>query len=162
MYRWVVAGGLIEREGALLLVRNHRRDGRVDWTPPGGVIDAGEGLLVGLQREVREETGLDVCEWSGPAYRVEAEAPDMAWHLRVEVHLAGPADGALVVEDPDGIVDAARFVPFAEVEQRLAASPRWVVEPLVDWLRDRPAAPRTFSYEVRGTPGEGLAVERRS
>ena len=161
VYRWVVAGGLIERDGSLLLVRNHRRDGRVDWTPPGGVIDDGEGVLAGLQREVREETGLDVVEWRGPAYHVEAEAPDMDWHLRVEVHVATGVAGSVAIDDPDGIVEAVDFVPLADVETRLIGSPRWVVEPLLHWLGDRSGVAPTFHYAVRGTPADGLAVERR-
>ena len=61
MREWLVAGGLVERDdGRLLLVQNRRRDGSLDWTPPGGVIDHGETIHEGLAREVREETGLDV------------------------------------------------------------------------------------------------------
>ena len=30
------------------------------WTPPGGGVEFGEGLAEALQREVREETGVDV------------------------------------------------------------------------------------------------------
>jgi ADP-ribose pyrophosphatase YjhB (NUDIX family) len=39
MREWFVAGALIERDGELLLVQNRRRNGRVDWSPPGGVIE---------------------------------------------------------------------------------------------------------------------------
>ena len=57
---WVVGGALIRHGDGLVMVANRRRDGSIDWTPPGGVIDAGEALLEGLAREVREETGLEV------------------------------------------------------------------------------------------------------
>ena len=66
------------RSGAwVLLVRNQRRGGYEDWSTPGGVIDADDAsLLAGLTREVEEETGLRVREWSGPLYEVRALAPD--------------------------------------------------------------------------------------
>ena len=156
-----MAGALVEKHGDLLLVRNRRRDGRADWSPPGGVIDDGEGLMTGLGREVHEETGLQVQAWRGPAYEVEAEAPEMDWHLRVEVHVAVDVAGRLRVDDPDGIVEAADFVAPADVAARLGSAPRWVAEPLLDWLEHRHADAPTFRYEVRGTLEEGLRVERR-
>ena len=58
----VVAGGLVEGPDGLLLVQNRRRDGSIDWSPPGGVIEVAEGesVLDGLTREVHEETGITV------------------------------------------------------------------------------------------------------
>ena len=155
-----MAGALVEQGDALLLVRNRRRDGRADWSPPGGVIDDGEGLMAGLGREVHEETGLEVLRWQGPAYLVEAEAPEMDWHLRVEVHVAVEVAGELRVEDPDGIVEVADFVDSSAVAERLESAPRWVAEPLVDWLTRRPGDSPTFRYGVRGTLADGLDVER--
>ena len=39
MRDWLVGGAVIEGPAGLLLVRNRRRDGSFDWSPPGGVID---------------------------------------------------------------------------------------------------------------------------
>ncbi len=50
-------------------------------------------------------------EWSGPLYEVRAHAPDMGWRMRCEVHLAVAFDGDVCVDDPDGIVVEAAFVP---------------------------------------------------
>lgn len=160
VHRWVVAGGLVERADALLLVRNRRRDGRIDWSPPGGVVDEGEALLSGLGREVFEETGLRVDHWHGPAYEIEAVAPDMGWHLRVEVHRGIGVQGALALDDPDGIVEAAEYVDHRHLADRLSSSPRWVKEPLLHWVTHRPDRSVRFSYEVRGTLGQELSVER--
>src|SRR5262245_19459624 len=86
---WTVASGLLETPAGVLLVRNQRRNGFEDWSTPGGVIDDDDAdLLAGLTREVEEETGLRVHEWSGPLYEVHAYAPDMGWRMRCEVHLA--------------------------------------------------------------------------
>ena len=115
---WTVAGGLIETHAGVLLVRNQRRGGYEDWSTPGGVIDADDAsLLAGLTREVEEETGLVVREWSGPLYEVRALAPDMGWRMRCEVHLAVAFEGDLRVDDPDGIVVEAAFVPAGRVRR---------------------------------------------
>ena len=47
MRRWLVAGAVIEGPEGVLLVQNRRRDGRVDWSPPGGVVDPGEPGIEG-------------------------------------------------------------------------------------------------------------------
>ena len=76
-------------------------------------------------------------EWSGPLYEVRAYAPDMGWRMRCEVHLAVAFEGDVRVDDPDGIVVEAAFVPPTECDDRLASCAPWVREPLGAWLRDR-------------------------
>ena len=158
MRAWTVAGGLIELDGRLLLVQNRRRDGSLDWTTPGGVIDPGESLLEGLTREVEEETGLSVAAWEGPVWSVEAEAPDMHWTLRVEVHRAVEFAGSLTVDDPDGVVVDAAWVDLHGCERCLETS--WIParEPMLAWLTDRWTDPRTFRYRVEGTDRSGNVV----
>ena len=112
MRDWTVAGGLLETPDGVLLVRNIRRGGWEDWSTPGGVIDADDAdLLAGLTREVEEETGLRVEEWSGPLYEVHAYAPDMQWRMRCEVHLAvaftGVVQTRLFLASWSGLVTSA-------------------------------------------------------
>jgi 8-oxo-dGTP diphosphatase len=163
MREWLVGGGLILDGGGLLLVRNRRRSGELDWTPPGGVIDAGETLLDGLTREVAEETGVVVSRWEGPVYEVEVVAPGLGWRLRVEAHLAVEHSGTLHVDDPDGIVVEAAYVAPAECGDHLAGCHRWVAEPLSSWLSDRwqPATARRFRYRVDGDDPRTVTVRRR-
>jgi 8-oxo-dGTP diphosphatase len=160
VHRWLVAGALIEGEDGLLLVRNRRRGGLEDWSTPGGVIDEGETLIEGLGREVHEETGLRVTDWEGPVYAIRAEAPDLGWSLRVEVHRALAYEGELVVDDPDGIVVDARFVAPAECGPLLDGGHRWVGEPLGAWLGGAREPGREYAYVVRGRDLGGLQVER--
>jgi 8-oxo-dGTP diphosphatase len=160
---WLVAGALVEAPDGVLLVRNRRRGGASDWSTPGGVIDATDAtLLAGLTREVEEETGLRVTRWEGPIYEVRAVAADLGWSLRVEVHRALRYEGELHVEDPDGIVVEAAFLPPGECALRLAQGALWVHEPLSAWLREPwgPDAARGFHYEVRGTNRDTLDVRR--
>ena len=52
-----VAAAIVDEVGRFLAVRR-RDNGR--WEPPGGVLELDETIQVGLVREVREETGLEV------------------------------------------------------------------------------------------------------
>jgi 8-oxo-dGTP diphosphatase len=49
------AGGVVAREGRVLLVHRPRYD---DWTLPKGKLDPGESFEQAALREVEEETGL--------------------------------------------------------------------------------------------------------
>ena len=50
----VSAGGLVQRDGRILLIRSERRG----WEFPGGIVEQGEGILEGLKREILEESGV--------------------------------------------------------------------------------------------------------
>jgi 8-oxo-dGTP diphosphatase len=160
---WLVAGAVIESADGLLMVRNVRRGGVTDWSTPGGVIDADDpSVLHGLAREVEEETGLRVSSWEGPLYEVHAVAIDLGWTMRCEVYVAVAFEGELRVEDPDGIVVEAVFVPIAEIGARLEGCMQWVRDPLHEWIAERwsPSSPRRFHFEVRGTRLGELEVSR--
>jgi len=153
MRDWLVASGIVEGRDGILLVQNRRRDGSLDWSPPGGVVevDDGETSTDALTREVREETGITVTDWNGPVYSVEAEASAPGWRLKVQVYRAVSFEGELSVDDPDGIVVDARFVPLDDCPAQLAAT-TWVPthEPLIDWLDERWDEARAYRYRIDG------------
>ncbi|MEC8829108.1 MAG: NUDIX hydrolase [Actinomycetota bacterium] len=157
---WVVGGGIIRQRGRVLMVHNQRRGGRTDWSTPGGVIDKGETVLEGLTREVKEETGLVVEDWSGPVYTVSVVAHDMNWTLRVEVHLASGYIGDLDVDDPDGIVTAAEWVPKAQLTSLLAGQQPWMGEPLLEYLTGEVQEGYEYRYRIDGADLDDLRVQR--
>jgi 8-oxo-dGTP diphosphatase len=162
---WVVAGALVEAPEGLLVVRNVRRGGHSDWSTPGGVIDAEDAsVLDGLTREVEEETGLRVTDWEGPLYQVRAVARDLGWSMRAEIYRALRFEGELHVDDPDGIVVEAAFLPSSRCVELLVAGAQWVHEPLTEWLAERwgPEAARAYHYDVQGTSRESIQVRRAS
>lgn len=53
-------GAVIRRDGALLLIKRGRGVAVGKWSIPGGRVEFGETLTAAVQREVLEETGLQV------------------------------------------------------------------------------------------------------
>ena len=53
-------GAVIIHEGRALIVQRAYEPRRGEWTVPGGVLEIGETLRAGTEREVLEETGLVV------------------------------------------------------------------------------------------------------
>ena len=57
----VGVGGVIIDNGRALLIRRGSEPLRGEWSIPGGTLEVGESLQEGVARELREETGLEVC-----------------------------------------------------------------------------------------------------
>ena len=56
----VGVGGVIICEGRALLVRRGSPPLEGQWSIPGGMLESGETLLLGVRRELLEETGIEV------------------------------------------------------------------------------------------------------
>ena len=164
---WSVVGGLIRKDSDILLVANRRkgnlhlgkRDG-IDWTPPGGVIDRGESAVGALEREVYEETGLQASTWSELVYGVSVNFVGHNMSLQVKVFEAIEWTGSLVVNDPDGIVEDAKFFSEEDCEIRLKDSPVWVRDPFLTYLKDGIASEKSFGYLVTSDDSGDLRVKR--
>jgi len=156
---FTVASGIVIDDDRLLLVQNQRRNGSLDWTTPGGVVDPGEQVLEALTREVSEETALTVSGWSSMFYAVEAEFARRHITLRAEVYRADVFSGSLMIDDPDNIVVDGSWVDVSEALILLDTSPRWVAEPLRHMIGSLfadedpsrcapPTTPATWRYRV--------------
>jgi ADP-ribose pyrophosphatase YjhB (NUDIX family) len=56
----LVAGALFELDGGIVLVQRDIEPGYGKWTFPGGFVERGETTEAAAEREVLEETGLQV------------------------------------------------------------------------------------------------------
>lgn len=56
----MVCGGIVEKDGKILLVQEAKESARGLWNIPAGHLDAPERIIDGAMREIKEETGFDV------------------------------------------------------------------------------------------------------
>lgn len=56
----VGVGGVVIDRDCVLLIRRGTEPLKGEWSIPGGMLELGEELAAGVQRELKEETGLDV------------------------------------------------------------------------------------------------------
>ncbi|MBW7916353.1 MAG: NUDIX hydrolase [Trueperaceae bacterium] len=131
----VAAAILLDPKGRVLLVGNDwQGHGRVRYTLPGGVVERGESTLDALEREVMEETGLEITSIHHLAYSVHVE--DRRRNDRaVSFAFVAAYKGLLNPRDPDGFIVEARFFPVEEVATIVPIPP--LRDPLVTYLRER-------------------------
>jgi len=110
---WGAVGGLVERGGSILLVREQGPDeNEPHWAIPGGVIEEGESIIAALRRELREEAGIAV-EKIGSLLYVSEIADDAFANRRFVVPVFGVLNwrGEPKASGRDPFVLEARFVP---------------------------------------------------
>ena len=56
----VIVGGVIEKDGKILLVQEKKEKCYGKWSLPAGHLDPNESIMQGAIREIKEETGCDV------------------------------------------------------------------------------------------------------
>jgi 8-oxo-dGTP diphosphatase len=100
------AGGIVERDGSVLLVHRPKYD---DWSFPKGKLERGESWEDAAAREVEEETGLrcTVGEEVGRTHYLVPEGPKEVRYYRMR------CEGEAVAQNE---VDEVRWVPLADVD----------------------------------------------
>jgi 8-oxo-dGTP diphosphatase len=129
------AGVLARHDGRVVLVReSHVRWGGEFWNVPSGMVEAHETPAQGAARELREETGLVVSSRSlrlRTTTSVVIDGEDVhCWNFETEVD-----DPTVRVEDPDALIQEARWFPVDEAIERLRLLPyRPLAEPAIATL----------------------------
>lgn len=99
-------------DGRIVLVRR-RDNGR--WGFPGGVVDWGEDIPTTVQRELKEETGLDVVTIERLVGIYSSPDRDPRFHS-ICVVIEASVKGEMMVGDTNEISDIKAFAP-AEIPQ---------------------------------------------
>ncbi len=93
------AGGVVGRDGKVLLVRVKNLEGKVVWTFPKGHLEKGESWLKAALREVEEETGWEcrnLGRFAEVRYGFERKgrpvAKRVAWYRMAPVRKTGKPD----------------------------------------------------------------------
>jgi 8-oxo-dGDP phosphatase len=108
-----LAGGVVafDDDDRIVLVGQHRYTlGRDSWEIPEGGVAAGETPLDGVQRELREETGLEAADWR-ELCRVDL-SNSVTDEQAVLFVASGLRHGQATPEPTESI--ALRWVPFDE------------------------------------------------
>lgn len=107
-------GVVLPRDDHLLLIR-HRKGEQSYWLLPGGGLEYGEPIEACAQREVLEETGLEVAIVR-PLFLSEAIAPDGARHMLQITLLAQERGGDLRVGQ-EAVLEEAAFVDVQKLSK---------------------------------------------
>ena len=120
----LAVGAVVVNDRKLLMIRRAKDPGKGLWSIPGGRVEKGEYLSQALQREVKEETNLDieVKELLG-ILEVPGEP-----HYVILDHVAAVTGGDARPADD---VDAVEWVELDEIDQR-ECTPR-LTETLKAW-----------------------------
>ena len=104
------AGGIVERDGAVLLVHRPKYD---DWSFPKGKLEDDETWEEGALREVEEETGLrcEIGEEVGRTHYLVLQGPKEVRYYRMT------CDGEAVAQNE---VDEVRWAPIGEARELLS------------------------------------------
>ena len=115
----VAVGAVVFHQNKVLLVLRGQPPAKDMWAIPGGSVHLGETLQAAAEREVWEETGLQI-KAGEVIYTFEAIVPDQAG--RVQYHYvildlrAEPLDPTQPLVPADDVYDAAWFT-LAELDR---------------------------------------------
>jgi 8-oxo-dGTP diphosphatase len=91
----VGVGGVVVRDGRVLLIRRGKPPLLDRWVIPGGTVELGETLLEALVREMREETALLVepLELLTVFDRIERDGEGVRYHFVILDYLCRSTSG---------------------------------------------------------------------
>ena len=109
----VGVGGVVVKDGRVLLVERGSEPLKGHWSLPGGMLELGEALAAGVVREVKEETGLtaEVIELVELLDRIHREGERVRYHYVIADYLCRVVEGELKAASD---AEAVRWVERAE------------------------------------------------
>ena len=140
----VGVGGVVVRDGRVLLVQRGTEPSKGQWSIPGGLINVGESLREAVAREVREETGLVVepVELIELLDRIHRDEARVRYHYVIADYLCRVVGGTLLAASD---ADAVRWVERAEWNSHSALRIEPITARVIEagWQRARALEVRT-------------------
>ncbi len=113
----VGVGGVLLRDGKILLAKRKNEPGKGLWSIPGGLVEPGETLSEAVKREIREETGLEI-EPVRPIHVAEVVERDeegrIRYHYVLVDYLCRVVEGAL---RPGDDAKEVRWIPLERAKE---------------------------------------------
>lgn len=97
----IIVGGIVEKEGKILMVQEKKKFCYGKWNIPAGHLDPNETIIEGAIREIREETGCEV-KATGVAIVANKVMPD---DVLVEIIFSTKLVNEDIKINPDEILD---------------------------------------------------------
>jgi ADP-ribose pyrophosphatase YjhB (NUDIX family) len=114
-----IATAIVRRAEEVLMVLQTGSGEELVWTVPGGRVEPLEFVVDALRREVREETRIDVVDPGRIAFLAQVDDRPEEYFATVWIWEVAGWSGELAVNDPDGSVREAVWVPVDEASARL-------------------------------------------
>lgn len=121
----LIVSAVIEKDGRILLVKEALESGEAYWIIPGGHVEFGESLVQAVQREIEEETSLDIEVGELFAHK-EVIRVEFNYHTIIFFFRARALNDHIQLDDK---ALEARWVTRDEALQlKLVDSARWLIE----------------------------------
>jgi 8-oxo-dGTP diphosphatase len=118
-------GAVIYQNNSILLQLRNHQPFEDYWALPGGHIEYGESVIPAVEREIKEETGLDLHNIRFFHFYTEY-FPDIDWHAVVLVFLA---EGTGIMQKQDTEVKELRWFSMDDIDDLpLAFNHRKVIQ----------------------------------
>ncbi|WP_078597680.1 NUDIX hydrolase [Evansella clarkii] len=93
----------IFKEDKVIIIKENKPGAEDKWNFPGGRIEFGEDILYTAQREVKEETGLDVnLTWTTGVYNFTSQTKNQV----ILFHFVGEVSGGFINLTEDNISES--------------------------------------------------------